>query len=318
MPSTRDSAVLGLAIGYGSKEIGPFAQSLRRSGFRGRLVLFVDGLSREKRAEVESIVDVALDAGDFLPRASRGALARFSTHMLGRLKGSRHFKRYYPIIFRLVVRTRFGIEQRLSAWIQLEKDLQGWIALRHFIYAKYLETHQHDLVMLSDVRDVLFQADPFDQPLKSDLEVTCESSRVPICASQCNKEWLEVLYGPAVLFDLADRPISCAGTVLGTYEGICRYLSQTCSQMLKLHQPLGPYDQGVHNYLVWTGALQPVTIYENGAGPIYTAGYETDLLVDSEGRVLNLDGRIAAVVHQYDRHAAYAGDLLRTLAHVSN
>jgi hypothetical protein len=64
------------------------------------------------------------------------------------------------------------------------------------------------------------------------------------------------------------------------------------------------YDQGVHNVLVHTGALENLTLHDNN-GPVLTlAATEGEPEVDAQGLVRNARGRIPAMVHQYDRKPA--------------
>ena len=56
--------------------------------------------------------------------------------------------------------------------------------LRHFLYRDYLEKHGHTFrnVMITDVRDVVFQRDPFEFEIDDRIQVAMESRAIPIGA----------------------------------------------------------------------------------------------------------------------------------------
>ena len=79
-------------------------------------------------------------------------------------------------------------------------------------------------------------------------------------------------------------------------------------------RPMGSHDQGIHNYLLRTGRLDPVYVQENGCGAVLTMGLQKQIDVDSEGRILNHRGDLPAVLHQYDRHVELAARLRESIA----
>ena len=91
------------------------------------------------------------------------------------------------------------------------------------------------------------------------------------------------------------------------------------TEISKHQRPMGSHDQGVHNFLLRSGKLNPVTIYTNGDAPVLTMGMEAAVMLSQNlsGEILNLSGEVAPVVHQYDRYPAlyrqiiqpYVGDL---------
>jgi hypothetical protein len=294
-----------MAIGYGRAQVATFANSLRQSGFKGRLVLFVGNQTLAARRELESLADLVLDAASFLEPPETAFIARNTAFILGRLKGSGRFNSFYPKLFSLAVKSRKK-SRRFRTWYTLEAQLEGWISLRHFVYASYLEKTPADYVLLSDVRDVYFQRDPFEHPPRSEFEVYLEAAHMTIDACQYNRQWLRDLAGADAAVQFAAKPISCAGTVLGTLGGVRRYLGLMTRHILAAERPMGPSDQGMHNYLLWTGGLDPVTIGANGHSTIYTAGNEKTVDLNGDHNVINFDGAVPAVVHQYDRHRALA------------
>lgn len=178
-------------------------------------------------------------------------------------------------------------------------------AYRYFLYLDYLRRHgPFGRVLLSDVRDVIFQTEPFSFPWGEGLNVTLEDRRMTIGACPYVTRWLKGHLGEAAWESLRGRPISCSGTTLADHGSMVDYLERLTA-LLTPYQPgremMAGYDQGVHNHLVHNGLLPCVTLHDN-AGPILTLAYkEGDPPLDTDGRVLNEAGLPAVIVHQYDR-----------------
>ena len=308
MASTPQSLIMGVAARYTIDQVLPFLVSLRSTGYRGRVCLFISRLSGDGIEQVRSLADEVIDLD-----ARRGhALARDPPHRpaitraLAAIRRTRGARRSYPALFRLA-----AIATAASRRREMERTLEGYQSLRYRIYLDYLErrpTHA-DRVLLCDVRDVIFQTDPFARPPAGELEVVLEAAHVTIGADPFNGRWIQSLYGAKCLSRIADRTVSCSGTTLGTDTGIRRYLRLMCDSIARFRRPLGAHDQGIHNYLLWTGRLDPAVIHRNGHGPILTLGAERRLHRDNHGRLLNSDASVAPVVHQYDRHPELALEL---------
>lgn len=185
--------------------------------------------------------------------------------------------------------------------------------LRYFIFRQFMATTPAPIenVMLSDVRDVVFQRDPFDFDMGGQLACFLEDAAMTIGESAPNRLWIEAAYGADMAAALSSRPISCSGTTFGPRDAICSYLDALTGELAALDERdpriisnvIG-MDQGMHNYLLHTGRLAGAQIFENGRGPVLTMGYmrADSVRYDMADLILNEDGRPANVVHQYDRH----------------
>jgi hypothetical protein len=167
--------------------------------------------------------------------------------------------------------------------------------------------------MVTDIRDVYFQDDPFAHNV-GELEVFLEDDSIRLGSEPFNRRWLLNLYGPKTARGLESEVASCSGTTLGTGRGMLRYLRAMVNEIELHRRPLGSHDQGVHNFLLRTGRLEPVKIGENGYSPVLTMGMNWRLKLDSTGRVLNRDGRVPAVIHQYDRNVEFAQSVRKRFA----
>lgn len=160
--------------------------------------------------------------------------------------------------------------------------------------------------MMVDVRDIWFQANPF--PALPDAPLVCFLEEREIIGCKSNRTWIQTLYGEARLREIGRRAISCSGTVAGTRDGLIHYLDLMTREIEAAAGkalPLG-IDQGMHNHLL-AGDLPDAVLVPNRTGAVQTLHYQTMFRFDREGRLLNEDGRICPVIHQFDRHPQFLG-----------
>ena len=107
-------------------------------------------------------------------------------------------------------------------------------ASRYFAYLQFLARHRehYDNVMLSDLRDVVFQSDPFGRPLPADIVFARERRR--IAEERINRNWIADVYGDAAADNLRDFEVSCSGTTFGTAAGMLRYLVAMTTELASL------------------------------------------------------------------------------------
>jgi len=118
------------------------------------------------------------------------------------------------------------------------------------------------------------------------------------------------------------RPVLCSGTVLGTREGMLRFLAVLVTEFHANNRKSNtncksPHttDQWTMNYMYYNGqfGVNRVKTLPWGVGPVLTAGKAcmtaerkqgaTDILKrDQTGFIFNrFDGTVAPAVHQFDR-----------------
>lgn len=178
-------------------------------------------------------------------------------------------------------------------------------ALRYFLYLDFLKgvDEAYERVLITDVRDVIFQADPFGFAWSTGINCTLEDRRMTLGQCPHNAHWIRGHQGGDALESVCDRPISCSGTTMADIDGMLRYLETLTARLVPYieGERMAGYDQGVHNVLVHTDALPGVTLLDN-SGPILTLGYaKGEPPVDADGFVLNGRGERPVMVHQYDR-----------------
>jgi hypothetical protein len=157
-------------------------------------------------------------------------------------------------------------------------------------------------VLLTDTRDVYFQANPAVALPAEGLNVFEEDASMTIGTCPYNSLWIQLGYGDEALRKMSKEAISCVGTVCGDYGSITYYL-RLLRQEVERIQPRTqkPQDQGAHNYLI-NEVLDAVS-WKNEDAEVYTVGYikrNTVQIVD--GRIVNTRGHAPSVIHQWDRH----------------
>lgn len=198
------------------------------------------------------------------------------------------------------------LSERLSSYVitqQFEDKLLNYMpihALRYFLYNEYLKNKQtaYDKIMLSDLRDVYFQRDPFDFDM-SGLCVFLEDITIGACPY--NSSWIFALFNRETAEGMKDCQVSCSGITMGSSVSILDYLSIMRNYLLPPKQIVG-YDQGVHNYILYKGLLKDTHIYTNGFGPVLTMGYMKRWEKTEEGLLADHKGNPVNIIHQYDRH----------------
>lgn len=190
-------------------------------------------------------------------------------------------------------------------------------------YIRYYEvlrgsTKRYDRVLFTDVTDVFFQAHPFQGAPEGDLLFFMEAPHARIGTCNSNSSWVSQVFGDSMLKRLADKPISCSGTTIGSQSAMEHYIELMLKHaspalMARLNNVRG-HDQGIHNMLLHTNALAGVKAVPNGVH-VLTLGQtvENDIVIASDG-IRASDGTLPAIVHQYNYRPAVLDWVKKNLA----
>ncbi len=248
----RDNLIMGVAIGYDARQLAPFVNSLKATGYRGDLVLIVS------RANIDAATIKTLESQGVI-------LESFETWRM--MPVCIHFARYLK-------------------------------------YLEYLIENPYRRIFLTDTRDVIFQADPFAGVADESLFVFAEDQSVAIGNCADNAKWVREAFGLHKLGEIRDRRISCSGTTMGSHSGIMRYLSTMIEAATRAKPEslrIDGIDQGLHNAIIHDGALKDFRLLENQHHVATLGHVKPDRVsLSSDGKVINADGTMSAVVHQYD------------------
>lgn len=177
-------------------------------------------------------------------------------------------------------------------------------------------------ILLVDVRDTYFQLDPFHTiPKLSEkskgggiLHLFGENhNATSISRSNYNRRWINQAYGSQKMQAIKDEQVICSGSTIGDAVAIESYLRVMVKQFDDTKCKATGCDQGFHNYVYYYHLLEnamgisKVTVYPQGRGAINNlAAMRIKPLrewgvLDKDNLVLNWDGSISPVVHQFDR-----------------
>ena len=181
---------------------------------------------------------------------------------------------------------------------------------RYQYYSDYLNSnHNYKKVLLTDSRDVFFQNNPFDFPYRKELNFFLEDEH--IANSSVNVKWIKRTVGNLALQKIKNQFISCCGQVIGTHEKILGYCNTMNSNIslykyrpsfhsLLFKRKIKGWDQGIHNYLVYSDFFKNVDFYTNKNGDVATLTLNKSLNFNKNNRLVNGNGQEYSIVHQYD------------------
>jgi glycosyl transferase family 1 len=208
---------------------------------------------------------------------------------------------------------------------------------RFELYREWLRNLDFRYALLMDFRDAFFQRDPFadvDRVMADcDLYLMSEFQFLTIGnhPNGMNYAWIAEPFGTATADALADRVILNSGAILGRRRALLKFLD-ACAD-LTADQDFAFADQGTLNYLAHTGGLDHcgrIKMTRAGVSLVNNCGFtELDLLRQArplsseeeaqiafiprdrrgrlmlyrndDGWVLDDDGSVSPVVHQFDR-----------------
>lgn len=286
---TGGDFVLCFLHGYHYASVAHFFRSLETVAPSARAVVFAQFLPEETLREL------------------RGHGALIVDSRPGRTRGMRNsWERFWPVA-------------RIVGQVLPARDLRARFAFafvepmvrRFLLYREWLRGH-HEVqrTLLADVRDVVFQSDPFALLEPGEDCVFFEESReVGSCA--INGGWIDRMFGPDARQPFGERKIICAGTILGTRNGLLRFLDAFVDGVIRARRfdPdfHGGFDQGIVNFLVRSDVVPNSCVRRNGEG-IWTGRTDGDIArIDGQGRVVLRDGGPVSVVHQFDRDPGLSG-----------
>lgn len=163
-----------------------------------------------------------------------------------------------------------------------------------------------DAVLLSDSRDVVFQADPF-----ATMHSGCFTGQEhnTLRDSPINAQWIRSTYGEAGFERLADLPVLCSGVTLGGFRSVLAYLDQFCAEISRhavaRRSVLIPiWDQAYHNMILRRDPPADLVLmpWHSQLATVGEVPAEA-LSVEDDGRIAVADA-VPAILHQYDRHPA--------------
>ncbi len=263
----KKELVMGLAAGYSWETVSVFVLSLRGSGFSGDIVLFFG-----EDTDATTIAMLRQYGVEFINVGESSPYLRNADEV--NYPAGNILKRFPNSVVRILVYYNFLLEN---------KDR----------YSKVLTT---------DVRDVVFQRDPFSFDWPNKLCMFFENADLRIGNSNWNAIWMIMGFGVSVFYELKDSPISCFGTVLGPVEEMIPYFERMLVRLAKTAVAMyWGVEQAVHNYIILKREIPDFCTFNSEDGPIITIGRLKCVDRSKQGWCINNKGEVYHVVHQYDR-----------------
>ncbi|WP_435085046.1 hypothetical protein ACIJYD_04320 [Candidatus Pelagibacter bacterium nBUS_33] len=165
-------------------------------------------------------------------------------------------------------------------------------------------------VLLTDTRDVVFQDDLFNNKFQKSINFFLEDEK--ISNDSRNIRWLKRTVGNIKYNKIKNNKISCSGTTFGNFDQILNY-SHLMKKYLFIYpykrplrhliifKKIEPYDQGIHNYLIYNNYFKNMQLHKNGFSKICTTAYMKKFSFNKKGQLRNKKNKIYSLIHQYDR-----------------
>jgi hypothetical protein len=277
------SLIMGSVRWLSCADLYPFVESLRSTGYSGDCVFFSTSMSR---VSLSYLHDHGIQTIPFYYPAIRN---------------------HQPLLYgwslwKLLLNKLKSRERRLKI-ARLVWDL---FFIRFLFARNFLTAHaEYSQVMLTDVRDVVFQRDPFEW-MQGRKGVFCFEEMQDRTIGECksNSRMVREVFGEKGWTEMRNCQISCAGVTFGTRVELLEYLEKFLDLSLDALslRPCSGSDQGVHNRIVHLENLGNLALLDN-EGPVFTMGCvpQQFIRVNAAGKVVNKQGDVYSVLHQYDR-----------------
>lgn len=296
-----NSVILGAATGYSPDKVLVFLNSLKVSAYNGTVVLFLN------ESQIEEY-EIFYNGKEYPYKLEfiKTKIGIFSTSK----KIGKNLKKIIHYFSAYLVSKEPNFHQDFIYYLSLPH------VSRFFDYCEYLTINNNFThVMLSDTRDVIVQENPFNNDMLG-LFLGMEDSKTLIGDDSFHIKWITDVYGKSYLNTIANKQISCAGVTLGDIYSIKKYLDTMLAEFLKLPyytMVRSNYDQGIHNKLLYSGQFDNPNLCQPLESKILTVGLleSKDIGMNEDGIILNNNGSVAQIIHQYDRHTDIESKILK-------
>ena len=177
--------------------------------------------------------------------------------------------------------------------------------VRWKMYADYLNENpdKYNIVLHADSRDTIFQQNIFqiydnDKPF---LGVALEQDNL---TEHLNQKWIKYISNEEVYNKIKNERIICGGTIIATSDKFLLLANKIWEKAKIDPYEVKIHDQALINYIVYYEKVFDDCLIksENKEGKIITLGIvKKKFEIDSEDNILNEDGEIASLAHQYNR-----------------
>jgi len=291
-----NNVIIAAATGYEVNLVLPFVNSLINTGFNGELVLIIyKHQLKNYKNNFDNVKKIKISY-----QVSKMGVLHFPSQYFGYYK-YKVLRRILVLYYNLV----FNFPNKYLKMYSLNNAGFPHIG-RFFEYRKAIQVRA-DLsnILLVDIRDVIFQSNPFNDFMNG-LYVGMENNNYKIVDENYNSSWILDAYGEQVLNAMKNQQISCSGVTIGDVESIRSYIDLMINEFLNF--PFGKisnriYDQAMHNKLIFDKKIKNLYLCQPFESPIATLGlFNLDKIPLEKKSIVNKDGSVIPIIHQYDRH----------------
>lgn len=302
--------ILGLVRGYNFEQIEPFLLSLKKTTFQGDVCFLVSQIDKRTINEISKYKVRIYPFNEF--NLNFFGTSIYGYQILDKIYKLNSINKIYDLN-KLYTQTVNNLSSLFSdkylTKASIIKNFLNVYCIRYPLYYIYLSKYgkHYSNVMLTDVRDVLFQDDPFNFTFNDCICNFIEDNQHHTLSScNINSSWLTEAFGEQAVAELGNQKILCSGVTIGTRSSIMIYLQSMIDKLtqLKAHR-VGGIDQGIHNYIIYKNLAENVKLMRNYDRPVLTIRYEEEMLFNDDGFLVNSDGTVINVIHQYDRLQEY-------------
>jgi len=285
--------VMTTGTGYRAEQCFHFLCSLRNSGYTGDIAFFTDNAPADLQELFKRFQVTAVPIQQPLLKRRHSSL--------------------YPTLARPMRAKHFPG----SKFVELYKNWLPIPSTRFIAYRQYLQnlSSWYDECFVCDVRDIIFQTNPFDTTDQSPIAFYEEHAAHKLCNCQYNRPWIEEAYGKKAVATWGQNTAICSGATHLRGEGIFTYLDLMVEHIKQTNTTTPGVDQAIHNYIGYNLDVPGLRIIPQTQAQVLNIGTTPfdQLAFNSDGLLLNAQGQLAAVVHQYDRHGEHFNSLLAQL-----
>lgn len=256
---STSATVLGVAMGYDVTTLKGFVGSLRRSGFQGHIIL---GVSENVYPDVLEY----LKSRNVTAKVLVSANCTFAPWYDGNETILAQLRQQRPHDYEALTNCVGPYTDIKSRWVKYPLA-HDWLEECNTCTGP---------VMITDVRDVYFQANPFgpDSPEIKGLQLFEEHKNVT------TEHWLVNFYVQQCKNVAFEKPMLCSGTTIGTRDAMMEYLTVMYEEMKVWISTdkcrffeIGD-DQTIHNWLFYSGRLVNAVAVAHRKGIVHTVGFE--------------------------------------------
>lgn len=264
-----------LALNYKWNNVKYFILSLNRTSYNGHVILLVE--------ENSTLISMRLSLN-------------FNISFI-------FVTRRYPYISKNNIHYNIDINKANTVMIKFHKF--SFTVYRHIIIKLWLDEYLYlfKYYALIDIRDVIFQSNPFCVKLKKGVYLFEEAINYPIKYQTKMVEWIRVYNNWE---GISDNPIINSGLTIGTKYEFYKFYNI----YIKLLINSSTASQGTLNYYYYSGFFNsiPIHLFRNGYGLAlhfhveYIDKNNSEHFFPPLNNVFrNKDYSIPSIIHQYDR-----------------